>query len=277
MKRLVILATITVLLSLLPNGVYGQADGKAANGRSAEKAKVPADDPIAMGHPLSHWMKAIRDRDFEEGELAFEAIVELGPSAWRVVPDLAAILEAPFSPIRLGTDSRGEIHAKLRDIHFRAGAVDGLGAIGKAAATAAEPAILWGLTTRVVATDPLAARDRLFIRLVGVDVLERMRVAGAVAQFGIGAAGAVQALVESPDNERRKFAAAILNDTTVLVATELMWSERCEDRMTGLALLSAMWPVVSKDHLAMLKESLSCTDTGTEPAAPQRRSIYELN
>ena len=276
MKRLLTIATITMLLCLLPNALYAQADRKAANGRSTEKAKVPQDDPVAMGHPLSYWVKAIRERDIEESELAFEAIFELGPKAWRAVPDLTEIIAARFTPIQIGKDSRGEIHEKLLDIHLRAGAVDGLGAIGKAAASAAEPAIQWGLTTRVIATVPLAARDRFLIELVGVDVLERMRVAGAVARFGIGAAGAVQNLVESPDNERRKFAAAILNDTTVTVATELMWSEYCKDRMLGLSLLSAMWPVVSKDHLSVLKETLSCTDFGAEPAAPGNKSGLDL-
>lgn len=276
MRRLLTLATFAVLLSLVPNEAYAQGDSKAANGSSTEKSNVLRDDPISMGHPFSYWMKIIQDRDVEKSEMAFDAVFELGPKAWRAVPELTQIIAEPFAPIRIGTDSRSEIHEKLLNIHLRAGAVDSLGAIGRAAASAAGPTIRWALTTRIIVTSPLAGRDRFFIELVGVDVLERMRVAGAVARFGIGAAGAVQDLVESPDNERRKFAAAILNDTTVTVATELMRSESCEDRMIGLSLLSAMWPVVSKEHLSILKETLSCTGLGTEPGIPSNKPLGGL-
>jgi hypothetical protein len=268
MNRILTFTILTALLAFVPHEVYGQVDRKAANLGAAEKTQLSQDDPISMGHPLSYWMKVIRDRNTEDSELAFDAIFELGPAARAAVPELTQILAEPFTPIRLGNDSRSAVHKKLLDIHVRAGAVDSLGAIGKAAASAAGPAIQWGMTVRVIAADPPAGRDWFFIELVGVDVLERMRVAGAVARFGIGAAAAVQDLVESLDNERRKFAAAILNDTTVLIATESMQSENCEKRMTGLSLLSGMWPVVSKDHLAVLQETLSCTGLGKEPDTP---------
>ena len=42
-------------------------------------------------------------------------------------------------------------------------------------------------------------------------VLERMRVAGAVAQFGPDAAVAVTALLSSPDDESRKLGVAIMS------------------------------------------------------------------
>jgi hypothetical protein len=276
MNRLLTVTLLTALLAFVPHEFYSQVDRKPANGRAVEKTQPTQDDPISMGQPLSYWMKAIRDRDSEDSESAFDAIFELGPRAWRAVPELTQILTEPFTPIQIGTDSRSVIHQKLLGIHLRAGAIDSLGAIGRAAGSAAEPAIQWGLTIRVTATDPLAARDRFFIELVGVDVLERMRVAGAVARFGIGAAAAVQDLVESDDNERRKFATAILNEETITIATELMQSEHCEDRSTGLALLSGMWPVVPKDHLAMLKETLSCAEVGTDPGTPSGRPFGNL-
>jgi hypothetical protein len=38
-----------------------------------------------------------------------------------------------------------------------------------------------------------------------------------------------------------------------------------------------MWPVVSKDHLSMLKEALSCTAFGIVPTAPERKPVYGSN
>jgi hypothetical protein len=272
MKYITRLTAVFVVMSvLLPNTASAQSE------RSVDKSQS---EPAALGHPLGYWMKAIRDRELEKSDLAFDALVQIGPAAWRAVPELREIVATPFSPIRMGKDSNAEMYAKLLDIHLRAGAVDSLGAIGNAASPTAEAMIRWGLTIRVVPpeTGPVGG-DPFYLELVGVDVLERMRVAGAVARLGSEAADAVQALIDSPDNEKRKFAAAILNDTTVTVATDLMRSESCEDRLAGLSLLSAMWPVVAKDHLLALQDLLKCMEDdrpdGVAPADKTKNPIEE--
>jgi hypothetical protein len=237
--------------------------------QSRRPAKTPATqtEPVAFGRPLSFWLKSIRERNADV-EMAFEAIVELGPEAWPAVPELTRIVAEPFTPIRIDRDSRSEMHSKLQNIHLRAGAVDGLAAIGEAAAPSAEAVIRWGLTLRTVAPDERPISNGLLLDLIGVDVLERMRAAGAVAQFGPGAAGPVQKLLESPDNEERKFSAAILNDAAVPIAADLMNSESCKDRQLGLSVLSGMWPVVAKDHLFALRDFLECKDVDPEKRAP---------
>jgi hypothetical protein len=241
---------------------------KAASDSTPQGVQTPK-DPIVFGHPMSFWIQILRERNPETFDLAVDAIVQLGPDAKTAVPDLVQILNEPFAPIKFGVDTRDESRAKLLEIHYKAGAVDGLGAIGEAAASAAEPVIRWGLTTRVVASDDRPrATDGLLIGLIGVDVLERMRAAGAVARFGKKAAGPVQALIESDDNERRKFAAAIMSDETVVVATDLMKSNDCRNRKLGLSLLSAMWPVVAKEHLETLLEIVDCSENKTQNPPP---------
>jgi len=230
------------------------------------------DDPIVFGHPLSYWINSIHERD-ENMEMAFDAIVELGPKAWRAVPELTRIVAKPFVPIRVDRDSRSELHAKLLDIHLRAGAVDGLGAIGEAGAAAAETVIRWGMTLRTVAPEDRPVSNSLVIELIGIDVLERMRAAGTVARFGPAAARPVQKLLESPDNEERKFSAAILNDTAVPIAAELMHSESCKDRRLGLSILSGMWPVVAREHLITLGELLEGAESEERDPTTINRTI----
>src|SRR5881409_1198930 len=58
-------------------------------------------------------------------------------------------------------------------------------------------------------------------------VLERMRVAGAVAQFGPDAAVAVTALLNSPDDESRKLGVAITSVDTLAIARPLLKSRNC--------------------------------------------------
>ena len=66
-------------------------------------------------------------------------------------------------------------------------------------------------------------------------VLERMRVAGAVAQFGPDAAVAVTALLSSPDDESRKLGVAITSEDTLAIARPLLKSRNCEERkLTGI-------------------------------------------
>jgi hypothetical protein len=72
-------------------------------------------------------------------------------------------------------------------------------------------------------------------------------------------------LIESGDNEERKFAAAILNEQAVFVAARLMQRDDCLARMRGLSLLSAMWPVVASEHLVTLKEIVKCSEKDTKP------------
>jgi hypothetical protein len=242
-------------------------DSRPQSGGSEIRVANTQDDPIALGHPLSYWLKSIRAREPRTAELAFNAIVELGPAARAAIPDLTEIVAEPFVPIRIGRDSRDDVLGKLRNIDLRAGAVDSLGAIGEAAASSAEPVIRWGLTMRVAApTEHSRAADALLIEFVGIDVLERMRAAGAVARFGLDASDAIQNLVESDDNEKRKFAAAVLNEQAILVASHLMLQENCPDRRRGLSLLSALWPVVDRKHLEMLNEILECSDSEPLPA-----------
>ncbi len=236
------------------------------------KADGQQDDPRVFGQPLSYWIDIIRDREIDNVDRAFDAIVALGPAAGKAVPELTKILASPFVPVRLGRDSRKDILDKLVEIHLRAGAVDGLGAIGHAAAPAAEVLIQWGLTLRVLPPDVPIEEQPFYVELVGVDVLERMRVAGTVARLGSGAAPAVQRLIESRDNERQKLAVAILSDSAVAIATELMGSPICEDRILGVSLLSNMWPVVATENLTALQSLTLC-----DPANPDRSLSENLS
>jgi hypothetical protein len=122
--------------------------------------------------------------------------------------------------------------------------------------------IQWALTIRVVPVDKSDPKDsERFIELVTIDVLERMRVAGAIAQFGRRAIPAVAALLASPDDEKRKLAVAILSENALPIAAELLKSENCEEREVGIAILLDMWPVVPRNHLIDLKD-LSCSQLG---------------
>jgi hypothetical protein len=256
MKRVVCIVAIAALVIALSSELsVAQVVARAAN---------KPEDPVALGQPLSHWLKVIRSRDPEEMETAYDAIVELGPAAWTAVPDLTRIVAEPFTPIRIGVDDRREILAKLLNIHLRAGAVDSLGAIGTRAASAANPVIQWALTIRIVPSEVLTQNDGFYIELVGMDVLERMRGAGATARFGAEAADAVQELIESGDGEKRKLAVAILNEGSLPMLTDLMTSKSCRDRMLGLAILADMWPVVAIDHLKSLKDVLACSTSNPE-------------
>jgi len=234
-----------------------------------------SDDPVALGHPLSFWMNVIRDRDLDNIDRAFDAIVVLGPAASKSVPELMGIVAAPFTPVRIERDSRKEVLTKILEIHVRSGAVDGLGAIGHAAAPAAEALLDWGLTLRVLPPDGSPRHHPLYLELVAIDVLERMRVAGTVARLGSGAAPAVQKLIESKDDEKRKLAVAILSDAAVSIATDLMGSSKCENRILGLSLLTDMWPVVAKENLMALRSLALCDPEDPDQNMASRKSIIE--
>jgi hypothetical protein len=145
---------------------------------------------------------------------------------------------------------------------LRDSAIDALAAIGEAAAPASAILIEWALTVRTIPTVTRSiANDSMFMNLVALDVLQRMRVATAVAEFGEGAISNVAALMASADDERRKLAVAILNDKALPIALALLKSDDCEERRTGLAILVDMWTVVPRDHVIELKSILrDCRD-----------------
>lgn len=237
-----------------------QQDGRAAAGTKIWNVTSIAaqGEPAYMGKSLSYWLKSIRDRDSEMEE-AFDAIRALGPEARMAVPQLTEIVAEPFTPIEIGVDKRDLVLSKLSDIALRADAIDALAAIGEAAASSSETLIQWALTIKVVPKDIAGAKDReRFIDLVAVDVLERMRVAGAVAQFGRGAIPAIVMLLASPDDEGRKLAVAMLDEKALPMAAALLKSQDCEERETGIAILADMWPVVARDHLITLENALAC-------------------
>ena len=253
MKRSIWTAAAIALVSVLftfPADVQAQRKITATDGSQ--------EDPLSLGKRLSYWIEVIRSRDPERMGMAYDEILQLGPEAYSAVPELTRVVAEPFTPIRPGVDDGREVLMKLQTIFTRAGAVDSLGAIGEPAASAAGAVIQWALTLRVLPPEKRSSQDDLFIELVGMDVMERMRGAGTVAQFGPLAAPAVQELMESPDGEKRKFAAAILNEETLPIVKDLMKSKSCRDRMLGLSVLADMWPVVAASHIEALKGILGC-------------------
>jgi hypothetical protein len=215
-------------------------------------------EPTSQGHPLSYWLKSIQDRD-DKIVLAFDAIRNLGPDASSAVEELTRIVVEPFTPVRIGIDGDDVVAPKLLSIYLRGEAIDALTAIGAAAASSSESLIQWALTVRVIPVNLDHLKDsRLFVDLITLDVLERMRVAGAVARFGPDAAPAIAALLKSPDGERRKLGVAILSEDALPLAARLLKSRNCEDRKRGIAILADMWPIVAKEHIAELNAALGC-------------------
>ena len=169
-------------------------------------------DPAYMGKPLSYWIGSLRHRD-EEMKLAFAAINALGPDADSAVPELIQIVSEPFTAIWVGADKREQVADKVANIQLRADAVDALGSIGALAAASAPFLIQWALMVRVVPMNVTTREEEeLYIDLIAVDVLERMRVAGAVALFGRSALVPVAAALASENSEERKLAVAILSE-----------------------------------------------------------------
>ena len=216
-------------------------------------------EPMYRGKSLSYWVESIRNRDEEVG-LAFDAIHALGPEAWPAVRELSRIVAEPFTPVRIGLDKSDVIEDKLLNVQLRTDAIDALAAIGPAASSSAVPLIRWALTDRAI-PDNLARTEDLevFIEMVAVDVLQRMRVAGVVASFGRDVFPVVAALLGSPDDEERKLAVAILSEKVLPVAVVLLKSRDCEDRELGIDILHDMWPVMREDYLAELRMELPCT------------------
>src|SRR5262249_7026730 len=218
-------------------------------------------EPMYMGRPLSYWLRGLRDRDPETMAVAFDAIRDLGPDTWPAAPELTRIVAAPLSPTDLTADGPTVILAKVRDIYVRSDAIDALAAIGSAAAPSANVLIDWALARHVIPNrTPETLGDKVFVDLISMDVLERMHVAGAIAEFGADAGPAVTALVKSSDGERRKLGVAILAEGAIAIAADLLKSFNCGDRRLGMAILIDMWPVVPREHLTALKDMLTCQD-----------------
>ncbi len=94
---------------------------------------------------------------------------------------------------------------------------------------------------------------------MGIDVLERMRVAGAIAQFAPDASLVIAKLLKSSDEDARKLGVAILSEHELPIATSLLKSNRCTDQMLGLKIMTDMWPVVARDHIYDVQNILPCT------------------
>lgn len=266
MKGFISVATTILLAVTVVPDSFGQLQ---RNTRTIDKTQQ---EPVAFGEPLSYWRKVIQDRNNEELELAFDALITLGPDASAAVPELTQIVAEPFTPIRVGIDDRRQVLAKLKTILLKAAAVDSLRAIGTDAAKSAPSVIEWSLTVRVLLPESGRA-DPVFIDFVAMDVLERMRGAGAVAEFGVDAAPAVQRLLEGNDPERRKFAVAILNEGALPILSDLMKSRNCSDRMLGLSALADMWPVVASSHLDALTDMLACSEDGPKVGQKTLRAL----
>ena len=217
------------------------------------------DESKYLGKPLSYWLQVLRERNEEMISLAFDAIRGLGPQARAAVPELTALVAAPFTPIRIGKDSPKLIAKKLYDIEVRAEAIDALAAIGESASPATDPLIRWALTTRVIPEDIRNSDDEeLFIELVMMDTEQRMRIAGAVGELGPDASEIIAALVSSSDPIKRKFGVAILNEGALPIASKLLRSRKCDQRTLGLTILKDMDLVVARPYLDWLQNRIVC-------------------
>ena len=212
-----------------------------------------------LGKPFTYWLQIIRDRNKAAIALAFDAVRSLGPDGWIAVPDLTRLIEARFSPIDIGTDSPESVAAKLYDIAIRAEAIDTLAWMGESGSPAALSLIRWALADRMI---PAASRnpddDELFVELVIVDAEQRMRVAGAIAQFGPDASPIIAALLSASNPAKRKLGVAILSQRALPLAAELMRSHSCEDRQLGFLILKDMDLVVAPSYLDELQQRMVC-------------------
>jgi hypothetical protein len=252
---------LILLIGILSASVWAQDRAPRAfskpSGGSERDGSVQG-NPLYNELPLSYWISCIKTHGENMPE-AFEAIRHLGPRASAAVPELIRIFAEPFQPIRIGVDDRAAVLEKINRIELRAEATDALAAIGKAASPATVPMIQWALAVKVIAERIRERADyELFIDLVAVDVMERMRVSEAIGDLGVAAAPSITALLNSSDGEKRKFAVAILSDGALPIASHLLKSSDCEDRKLGTAILIDMWPVVASDHLTQLKKTTVC-------------------
>jgi hypothetical protein len=191
--------------------------------------------------------------------MAFDAIRNLGPAARSAVPDLTRVVSEAFTPIEVGVDGYAEVTQKIRAILIRSNAVDCLGAIGSAAAPSAPALAEWALTPKMILRGIRNRQEQdAFVDLVGIDVVERMRVVGAISRFTPEASPFIARLLKSSDEEARKLGVAILHENALPVAVTLLQSEACGDQELGFNILFDMWPVVSREHLLELIAVLPC-------------------
>jgi hypothetical protein len=219
----------------------------------------PADEREYLGKKLNYWIQVIQDRDERMISLAFDAIRSLGPDGQAAVPDLISLVVAPFSPIRIGTDSQKVIASKLYEIEIRAAAIDTLAAMGEPASSAIVPLVRWALTPKVIAENiHNDDAEELFVELVMMDTQQRMRIAGAISEFGADASPAIAVLLSSQDAEKRKFGVAILGPDVLPIAAQLLRSRHCDDQNLGLLILQDMNLVVPEAHLNALQNLVWC-------------------
>jgi hypothetical protein len=249
---------LTTALGAAAEDTHQKKPGLPAAKSDAQRGWVPS-EPSYQGKTLSYWLRIIRNRNEEMMPLAFDAIRSFGPDAWAAVPELTRVVTAPFSPIQIGKDSEDRIADKVYDIEIRAEAMDALSFIGEEAAPATIPLIQWALTRRVLpATRANIDDDELFAELVTMDVEQRMRVAGVVAEFGPVVVPMVEKLLRSPEPEKRKLAVAILSADVLPIVADLLRSPDCDDKRLGIVILTDMELVVAKEYLIELKKMLVC-------------------
>jgi hypothetical protein len=213
-------------------------------------------EPDFHGQPLSYWVQVLRDRD-DRMDIAFAAIRQLGPGAAGALTELKRILNEPFTPIVVGSTRRDDLLAGLASIELRGKVVDAMGDIGDPASATA--LIKWALTPRIIAMGDLTDSQReIFIDLVGIDALERMRVVGVMAQFGSRADDVLTVMLQARDENARKLAVAILGERAMPVATDLLISRSCDDRQLGLALMGDMWSFIPRENIVAVESLTEC-------------------
>jgi hypothetical protein len=192
---------------------------------------------------------------------ALGAIASIGPAASAAVPELTALVSAPFTPIRLGVDSEETVADKLYDFEMRSAAIDALASIGKASAPATVSVIEWALMPRAIPS-PVGStlENELFVDLATLEVEYRIRVIDAIGQFGESALTTTAKFLSSSNPEKRKFAVVILGTDVLPVASDHLKSSRCEDRRLGLTIFGDLEPLIPKTYLDHLSEVLVCTD-----------------
>jgi hypothetical protein len=251
------LAIILMPLCAWPRGLQGRTVAPTLTDDAQQGGSVR--EPSYDGKPLTFWVQALHNRDKEMMPSALEAIISIGPDARSAAPELVQIVSAPFAPIQLGVDPDKVIARKLEDIDFRSGAVDALGAIGQDASSATIPLIQWALKVRVLPAAVANAKDdALFVDMVAIDAIERMRVAGAVVSFGDSAFPTIARLLKSRDTETRKFATVILSENALPIASNLLKSRDCDDQQLGIEILTNLEPAVGRSYIAALKGMVVC-------------------
>ena len=251
MKLFRILLTTLVLVVTAVSSIQGAVENRDDNRDRLFQERT------YLGKPLTFWLKALRDGDEENLSNAFEAIHRLGTDAWIAVPELSRVVDAPFEPIRIGSDSRQTIASKLYDVAVRTEAVETLGWIGEPAAPSTLALIKWGLMQRISMDFKRSPENNdLFIELIAMDAEQRMHVAGAVAQLGHDTFPLLARMLASSDAPKRKLAVAILSQDALPVAVELLQSGSCEDRRLGLQILKDMDLVVARTQIDELSNQI---------------------